>query len=191
MLPAALVGAGVLLALTSGRGPQNTVDIRSSRNGKTYRVQNLPDKQDACERMAEIHDNLNRLISHYKNDPSAMGDPRVKVMVERFNPDSMCENDLTADSTSYSENKGEKIVVCLRDKAPPHKLVDENTVMFVILHEMAHLMTTTVGHTPEFWANFKRILQDAIQVGIYKEVNYTRQPTAYCGMTISDSPLSQ
>jgi hypothetical protein len=189
MIPAALVGAGLTLAFLSQRGPKNTVEVTSKTDGRTYKVQNLPDKQEACERMAEIHENLQKLISHYKEDPSAMADPRVKVMVERFNPDSMEENDLDDNTTSYSENKGEKIVVCIRDKAPPYKLVDKNTVMFVILHEMAHLMTTTVGHTPEFWTNFKRILHDAIQCGIYTNVNYSRQPTAYCGMTISDSPL--
>jgi len=101
----------------------------------------------------------------------------------------MCENDLDADSTSYSENKGEKIVVCLRDKAPPHKLVDVNTVMFVVLHEMAHLMTTTVGHTPEFWTNFKKILQDAVGCGIYQATNYAHSPVSYCGMQITDSPI--
>ena len=61
--------------------------------------------------------------------------------------------------------------------------------MFVMLHEMGHLMTETIGHTQEFWTNFKRILQDAMQIGIYAQVNYARQPTAYCGMTITDSPL--
>jgi len=51
------------------------------------------------------------------------------------------------------------------------------------------LMTESIGHTPEFWANFKRILHDAVKVGIYTPVNYSRQPTPYCGMTITDSPL--
>ena len=189
MLPVVLVGAGLGLALLSKRGPKGNVPVQSSRDGKTYQVQNLPDKQEACERMAGIRANLEKLVQHYKNDPSAMADPRIKVMIERFNPENMSENDLDADSTSYSENKGEKIVVCLRDKQAPYRLVEENTVMFVILHEMAHLMTTTVGHTAEFWTNFKRILHDAVQCGIYTPVNYAREPTAYCGMTITDSPI--
>jgi hypothetical protein len=50
-------------------------------------------------------------------------------------------------------------------------------------------MTETIGHTQEFWANFKRILQDAVQVGIYTPVNYAQRPTPYCGMTITDSPI--
>jgi predicted metal-dependent hydrolase len=61
--------------------------------------------------------------------------------------------------------------------------------MFVMLHEMAHLMTETIGHTSEFWTNFKRILADAIQVGIYQEENYAQRPVKYCGMQITDSPL--
>jgi hypothetical protein len=190
MWPVALLSAGAALALaTANKGPQNIVTVKSSKDGKEYRVQNLPDKQEACERMAGIRQKLDTLIKRYKDDPASMADPRVKILVERFNPSNMSENDLNADSTSYSENKGEKIVVCIRDKTPPYKFVDDNTVTFVILHEMAHLMTTTIGHTPEFWTNFKRILHDASAAGIYTPVNYARQPVEYCGMTITDSPL--
>lgn len=189
MWPVALLGIGAALAATSSRGPSNLVDVKSSVNGKTYSVQNLPDKEEAANKMATLHTKIETLINFYKDDPATMGDPRVKVMVERFNPNNMAENSLDDDSTSYSENKGEKIIVCLRDKTPGYPFVDDNTITFVILHEMAHLMSTTIGHNPEFWANFRRILQDAIKCGIYREVNYTKNPTPYCGMTITDSPL--
>lgn len=189
MVPAGLLAAGLALAFMSGTGPKNTVEVKSSVDGRVYKVQNLPDRQEAANKISQIREKLQKFIDTYKNDPSAMADPRVKVLVSRFNPDNFSENDLDADSTSYSENKGEKIVVCIRDKAPPYKFADDNTIMFVLLHEMAHLMTTTVGHTPEFWANFKRILHDAVHAGIYSSVNYTKTPTAYCGMTITDSPI--
>jgi hypothetical protein len=189
MISTALVTAGITLALMTGNGPKNTVEVRSKRDGKIYKVQNLPDKQEACEYIAKLSETLSGFMNTYKHDVSAMTDPRVKTMLARFNPDNFSENDLTADTTSYSENKGEKIVVCIREKTPPYTFVDENTVMFVLLHEMAHLMTTTIGHTPEFWANFKRILHDAIQAGIYTPINYSKHPVLYCGMTITDSPL--
>jgi hypothetical protein len=189
MLPAVLLVTGVALAYVATRGPKNVTTVRSKTDNRDYQVQSLPDKQDACEKMATIRGNLEKLIAHYKDDPAQSADPRVAVLISRFKPDVMVENDVTADSTSYSENKGDKIVVCLRDKVAPYKLVDTNTVMFVILHEMAHLMTTTVGHTPEFWANFRRILHDAVSVQIYTPVNYSKTPTGYCGMTITDSPI--
>ena len=184
-----LVGAGVVLALLSQRGPANLVTVKSQSDGRDYQVQNLSDKQEAADLMAEVHKNLETLINHYKTDPATIADPRVKTMIERFNPDNMMENDINEDSTSYSENKGEKIVVCLREKTHGYPLIDENTIMFVILHEMAHLMTTTVGHTPEFWTNFRRILNDASGIGIYHPVNYSKSPVNYCGMTITDSPM--
>lgn len=189
MLPAAVLGTGIVLAYITGTGPSNLVSVKSERTQKVYQVQNLPDKQQAAEMMANVHEKLETLINRYKHDPNSASDPRVRTMIERFNPENMCENNIDADSTSYSENKGERIVVCLRDKQKPYPLVDENTVMFVVLHEMAHLMTTTIGHTPEFWANFRRILKDAIGAGVYQEVNYAREPVEYCGMKITSSPL--
>jgi hypothetical protein len=189
MMHAALLGAGAVLMYGMNRGPKNLVEVRSTTDQNVYRVQNLPDKQAACNKMAEIRGRLEKLIEHYRSDPASAADPRVKVMISRFNPENMCENDLDSDTTSYSENKGEKIVVCLRDKSPPYNIADTNTIMFVILHEMAHLMTTTVGHTPEFWTNFRRILQDSVSIQIYQQVNYSRTPVSYCGMTITDSPI--
>lgn len=189
MLPAAILGTGLVIAYTVGTSPNNLISVRSKTNGKTYQVQNLPDQQEACEMMANIHNKLDRLISRYRDDPNTRADPRVTTMIERFNPENMCENNIDANTTSYSENKGDRIVICLRDKKKPYPLVEENTVMFVVLHEMAHLMTTSVGHTPEFWANFRRILKDGISAGVYQEVNYAREPVDYCGMRITESPL--
>ena len=189
MLPVALLGAGLALAYVTSRGVPNLKEVKSKLDGRAYDVQDLPDKQAACEKLAELRGNLDKLMQKYRDDPASSADPRVKVLLERYNADHLCENDIHADSTSYSENKGEKIVVCLRDKVPPYKLVDSNTVMFVVLHEMSHLMTTTIGHTPEFWTNFKRILQDAVGAGVYREVNYDRTPVQYCGMTISSTPI--
>jgi predicted metal-dependent hydrolase len=187
MLTGALLAAGAVLAYKTMRGPRNLVDVRSVTDGRTYRMQDLPDKQEACELMARLHANLVRMIEHCRQEQN---EPYQRL-VTRFNPDNFEENDMQSDSTSYSENKGEKIVVCLRDKAQPptYPLIEDNTIMFVLLHEMAHLMTASTGHTPEFWTNFRILLQDCVKLGIYTSVNYARFPTAYCGMTITDTPL--
>jgi hypothetical protein len=160
-------------------------------DGQTYEMQNLPNKEKAVETMAGIHTGLVKLYEYYKTTPNVAQDPAVVRFVSRFSSDVFVENDMQSPDTSYSENKGQKIVVCLRDKTKPpqYPVIDQNTIMFVMLHEMAHLMTETIGHTQEFWTNFKRILQDAIQIGIYHPVNYAQRPTPYCGMTITDSPL--
>ena len=190
MFPIAAVGLGAVVAYALTQGPRNTIRMKGP-DGQQYEMQNLPDKESAVKVMSEIRSNLVKLHEHYKDTPGLAQDPPVGRFIARFTPDVFVENDMSSEDTSYSENKGQKIVVCLRDKtkAPKYPVIDKNTVMFVMLHEMAHLMTETIGHTQEFWNNFKRILHDAVQLGVYTPVNYAQNPTPYCGMTITDSPL--
>ena len=46
--------------------------------------------------------------------------------------------------------------------------------MFVAIHELAHVMTKSVGHTEEFWTNMKFLLKIAIKEGIYKKQNFNK-----------------
>jgi hypothetical protein len=190
MFPVAAVGLAAALAYAVGSGPRNTLRMNGP-DGRQYEMQNLPNKENAVAMLSEIRTALEKLYNHYKSEPALAADPPVARFIQRFSPDVFVENDMGSKDTSYSENKGQRIVVCLRDKTKPpqYPLIDKNTVMFVILHEMAHLMTETIGHTQEFWNNFKRILGDAVSIGIYNPVNYAHQPTPYCGMTISDTPI--
>jgi predicted metal-dependent hydrolase len=61
--------------------------------------------------------------------------------------------------------------------------------MFVALHELTHVLTTSIGHKDEFWANFKYVLQHAKSAGIYEPIDYKKEPQQYCGMTITDNPF--
>jgi hypothetical protein len=190
MLPVVAVGLTAALAYGLAGGPRNTVRL-TGPDGYQYDMQNLPDKEKAVALMSSVRESLVKLHNHYKDNVGLAQDPPVALFISRFTPDVFVENDMSSKDTSYSENKGQKIVVCLRDKTKPpqYPLIDKNTVMFVMLHEMAHLMTETIGHTQEFWTNFKRILGDAVQLGLYAPVNYAQRPVAYCGMMITDSPI--
>ena len=184
---------GYLLYQYVNGGPGNLVSMKSEKDGRTYLVQDLPNKKEAAEMLALIKGNMDKVKNYYAQE-EFVSDPTAKNLVDRYNPQSIMENSMTSTDTSYSENKGEKIVLCLRDKTNPpgYPFVDINTVMFVVLHEMAHLMTaelSTGKHTPEFWANFRRLLEDASRIGIYTPVNYSKSPVDYCGMKITDSPL--
>ena len=186
---AVAIGAAAAVLYAATRGPANLTYVRSKNTNKDYLVQDLPDKQEASERMASIQGKIEKLFQRYRDDPATDAEPRIQTMIQRFKPENMCESDMRDSTTSYSENKGDRIVVCLRQKTDGYPLVDENTIMFVVLHEVAHLMTFSVGHTPEFWANFRRLLNDAIAVGIYQNVNYNHSPVPYCGIEINSSPL--
>lgn len=95
-------------------------------------------------------------------------------------------------STSYTENKGEKLVLCLRNKEPnvkgEYEFHDINLIMFVVLHELTHVMNDRWGHKMQFWQLFKFVLQNAVECGIYKPEDYRKQPVRYCGMDITYNP---
>ncbi len=161
--------------------------IKSTVDGKEYLVRNLPDKQEAANMLARIRMRLEKICEVMKE--KYPDDDAVIRMNDKFNPDNITEAGKNNKYTSYSINKGEKIVFCLRQKNETEDLVDENTMTFVAIHELAHIMTKSVGHTDEFWDNFKRLLKEAVVIGVYRQENYTKDPKEYCGIQVTDSPI--
>uniref|UniRef100_A0A6C0EYM8 Uncharacterized protein n=1 Tax=viral metagenome TaxID=1070528 RepID=A0A6C0EYM8_9ZZZZ len=115
----------------------------------------------------------------------------IARLVGNFNPDAFSETTPDSKYTSYSVNKGEKVVMCLRSKNDDEKLVKENIMSFVAIHELGHLMTKSIGHEPDFWNNMRLLLKIAIDNGLYKNIDFNKKPEPYCGINISDTPLKE
>jgi hypothetical protein len=162
----------------------NLESVKSKIDNREYTVQTKIDSQEAADLIAVIRQKLILLVNHLIK--SYGGDSRTELLKQNFNPDKLKEGIDNPEYTSYSINKGEQIILCLRNK---DKLMDINTMMFVVLHELAHLATESIGHTPEFWENFKWILEESINIGIYVKQEFKKEPVEYCGMKISSSPL--
>lgn len=182
----ALILAGCLYVYREGRNNDLTW-VRSKLDGEMYLVRNLPDKQEASDMLAHLKQKLivmkNHLIEKYP------GERPIQQLQSNFNPNSISETSSDEKHTSYTVNKGEKVLLCLRTKDKSHKIEQENTLVFVALHEMAHIMTKSIGHDKDdFWQNFKFLLQNAKDIGIYENIDYREQPEQYCGMTITDNP---
>ena len=161
--------------------------VVSSVDGRAYLVKNLPDKKKASNLLAKLNNTLQTLIVKMKNKYPESED--VQLLVSNYNADSLSEGTESSNYTSYSVNKGEKIVFCLRSRDGEDQLVPINVLKYVAIHEIAHLMTKEIGHPPQFWENFKLLLQVAIDEGLYKHTNYTKKPVKYCGMTIKSSVI--
>ena len=161
--------------------------VKSNIDNNEYLVRNLKDKDNAANMLAKLRMKLEKICEIMKkNNPN---DENVIRMNQRFNPDNITESGKNNQYTSYSVNKGEKIVFCIRQKDENESMVDENTLTFVAIHELAHIMTKSVGHTKEFWNNFKTLLKVAIESNLYIKENYSKDPKEYCGISVSDSPL--
>ena len=161
--------------------------IISNVDGNTYCVRERSKLELAADKLAKVNQNMKSLVEHCKNNFNS--EERIKRLTEGFNPKKITETLPTSEFTAYSENKGEKIAFCLdTEKNNKGKLIDLNTLTFVAIHELSHVASKSVGHTPEFWANFKFLLQEAEKINIYKPVDYSKNPKKYCGMEINDNP---
>lgn len=91
---------------------------------------------------------------------------------------------------AYTTNKGGingEMSVCLMTKG---KLNNLNDTFFVILHELAHVMSDSYGHGPEFKQNFNFIIAFAVKNNLWKDPKYENREVDYCGVTITNSPCS-
>lgn len=157
--------------------------VTSTVDGRSYLVRNLPDRQKAANVLAKMSRALCRLVRHLRAKyPKKRS---VRRLYENFDPENVSEGGMESGYTSYSVNKGEKLVICVRQK--DNTFVDTNVLLYVAIHELAHLMTKGMGHTGVFWDNFRFLLREAIEIGVYTKVDYGRQPKRYCGITISSS----
>jgi hypothetical protein len=183
----AIFVAGVALKMYFESDAFNLKCIISDVDGNKYCVRERAKLQLAADLLANTTQKLKELVVYLgKTYPDRVN---CKRLVENFNPQTVKEILPTSEYTAYSENKGEKLAFCTTTTKKGDKLIDPNTLMYVAIHELGHLMTKSIGHTQEFWQNFKFLLQNAVKIKIYNPVNYKKKNKAYCGMKITDNPL--
>jgi hypothetical protein len=161
--------------------------IYSDIDRRKYLVLNLPDRKLAADQLAKLRIKLEDFIGHMHRDKKHLhtGIERLKTRFQAI----LSETKPGARFTSYTINKGSKIYMCIRERDDNNRLEDENTLFFVALHELAHVMTISIGHTAEFWGNFRFLLRHAIEGGYYSYHPYHDIPKKYCGTYISDTPF--
>jgi hypothetical protein len=176
-------------SIIGGGGNYPLVDVKSQIDGMTYRVRDMSDKQQAADLLAKVRLRLARFCEHLEK--TYRDRPQIKRMTQNFkaDPARFLEATPDAEHTSYSVNKGQQIHLCLRQRrANDESLVKEEIMVFVAIHELAHTITQSIGHEPEFWNNFAWLLKEAEQIGIYQHTDFAAHPVAYCGVSITDQP---
>lgn len=161
--------------------------IKSTIDDQYYLVRNEGAKQEAANFLAEIRNDLINLCIFLKNKGEKVDD--VNRFFNRLNPDNIIESPDDDENTSYCINKGEEIAICLRYKTDNTKFHEKNTILYVILHELAHVMSVSIGHNEEFMENFRFLLNNANEAKIWKKTNYQKEPANYCGIVIRENIL--
>ena len=185
-----VIGSLLLVCIYKYLDNMDTFDLKcvvSSIDGNKYCVRERSKVAKAADLLAKTTQKSKQLVEYVsKKYPEK---ENVKRLVSGFNPKQIMETLPTSTYTAYSENKGEKLAFCLNvKKSDNNDLIDENTLMFVTIHELSHIATKSIGHKTEFWDNFKFLLQEAKAAGIHNPVDYKKAPQEYCGMKIHDNP---
>lgn len=165
----------------------NLIYEKATFDNHHYWVRNMPDKSQAANTLAVIKSNMNKLIDYLQKNIDQFPEQtsNIKDLVKRTRKIYIMETPKDEKFTSYTINKGEKIVFCLRSKIL-HNIHDMNTIMYVVIHETSHIACPEYGHTPLFKEIFKFLLVQANKIGVYKIENYRKSPVSYCGMEINE-----
>jgi hypothetical protein len=179
--------------------------MKSAVDGRDYKIiDKFANPEKAAEILSYINENNQRLIEYMeaKYITGTLNNTRDAEWTEhytkltgrlmsRYLPHVLTENDPPdSANTSWTENKGEVLTMCIREKTSGNnEFHDLNVLMFVSVHEMAHIASIEYGHEDEFWFNFKCLLEDAVELGIYNPVDYSKYPINYCSLDINHNPL--
>ena len=157
--------------------------LKSNTNDKYYLVKDTKNKYDKIDLIDKLFNSLNVLLEELKNSNYDFKDIDIEEIQEKIKNSEILEN-ITDSDTSYTVNKGEKIILCLADRENDN-LYSYNLLMYVLIHELAHILNTTYGHDDNFKKTFRFILEKAIELNLYTYEDYKNNPVNYCGLILN------
>jgi len=162
--------------------------IRRGKNKSVYFLQHSADT------LAEINRRIEILINILDRKYSTDGDKNyfINHLKKNYNFDKLSEAAYDPRYTTYTVNKDE-MHICLRTRDTNENIYDINLLMYVILHELAHMCNYNKnsipiqGHGIEFKYIFSILVQEAINADLYVYQDYRKQPAEYCGIELNST----
>jgi hypothetical protein len=195
-----IVCAVIILAIVflyTGLG--ENVYIRSDVDNRVYLIRRgtqLSESalKESANTLAEINKRVTTLIqileSKYSNDINKAY--FIKMLHKNYKPEVLSEAAVDKRYTTYTIDKTD-MHICLRTRDKQENIYDINLLMYVVLHELAHLCNYNKagnpihGHGQEFKNIFKLLVKESISAGIYQYQNYQTKPQEYCGIVINST----
>ena len=93
-------------------------------------------------------------------------DPKLDNLKQRLLPvfPELKDVDMSGSNKSFTVNK-EDVYICMKDER--NNYYEDNMLIYVILHELAHVLCDEVGHTEKYKDIFRGLLKRAQQAGLY------------------------
>ena len=173
--------------------------VKSDIDGKVYLIRRGNNKsekflKDSANTLASINKNVVELIDYLFKNFNNHDDKSyfIKKLKENYKPYIISEAAVDPRYTTYTIDKRD-MHICLRTRDTDEKVYDMNLLMYVVIHELAHLCNynkngdAILGHGSEFRNIFKFLVEESIKIGVYNHVNYSANPREYCGIMITTS----
>lgn len=109
-----------------------------------------------------IFKNKNKSVDNYKK----FWDPKINILKEKLSMviPNIDQLDINGSNKSFTINK-KHIHLCLKNSDGDY--YDDNMLIYVLLHEIAHVMCDEVGHTDKFRQIFSELLEKAAIENVY------------------------
>jgi len=179
------------------------VYVESDLDKKNYVIRRGKNKtpeylKESANVLSEINVRVTQLVQHlqkkYNNDTSK--NYWIRHLGKNYQANILSEAAIDSRYTTFTVDK-QDMHICLRSRDQSEKVYNINLLMYVVLHELAHLCNydrysyPIQGHGAEFVNIFKILVSEAVNIGIYKYTDYSREPQEYCGIMINTSVLPQ
>lgn len=174
------------------------VRVKSKIDNNIYIIRNGNKSQkyleESADTLAIINQKILKLIEHLKKKYDINNSKYLFIykLVKNYNSGLLSEAANDKRFTTFTIDK-QDMHICLRTRDGEDKLYNIDVLMYVILHELAHLCNydmygvPIIGHGKEFKYIFRLLVTEAIDIGIYKYINFTQTPTEYCGIVINST----
>ena len=153
-------------------------------HGKRVHVLKAPNSSEKTKVLARLVRDMNRVVEwcvlyKYPNEQDSI---RLKHNWLKLD----IHETTFKDHVAYVVDKNKDFKLCVTTPNGEHE--NENTMRFVVLHEMAHMMSSSYGHNIEFNNHFINLLRVAVHLNVYTPEMSSLNPVTYCGTTVSSSP---
>ncbi len=132
--------------------------------------------------MQATYERYEQLLETVRNDPDL--DPRWEPLRKRVILTGMCDWNKRKGAIAYNVNKGYEIYLCL-DGADDFDETRVNTLVHVLIHELAHSTVREYEHSDKFWTNFMDLRKYFADKGLFDPLDVG----PFCGENIRPREL--
>lgn len=163
-------------------------------DGNHYYVRDHQDKDEAVKILSDLRQNLKKLINFIEENSSNDKEyyiykDNINLIKNKIDDVLIKETPANSSYTSYSVNKGDELYLCIRSKNT-NKIHNINDLLYVAIHEIAHIGCPEIGHTDLFFKINLYLLKKAVEFNLYKYDNYNNKPREYCGINLNNTLLN-